>query len=63
MSAQIPSMIATNSLWSWIYIYRCQAKDVFACGETLIKKHRAAATLISSHESRNQITTPSKNAF
>ena len=49
----IPSLIATNLLWSWICIYTCQTVDIFASGENFDKKHRAAATLINSHESRN----------
>ena len=49
----IPSLIATNLLWSWICIYTCQTADIFASGENFDKKHRAAATLINSHESRN----------
>ena len=34
-------------------MYRCQTVDIFACCENFDKRHRAADTLISSHESRN----------
>ena len=37
---------------SQIHIYTCQNCKSFACGEDINKKHRAAATLISSHESK-----------
>ena len=38
---------------SYICIYTCQDWRSFTCGEDFNKKHSAAATLISSHESRN----------
>ena len=38
---------------SWIHIYTCQNCKNFDCREDFNKKNRAAATLISSHESKN----------